>query len=128
MRHLIMLGALATATALALPAHAGWYVHQHGTRDSLTWSDTDGRALELESPKGKGIEIARIAPAGRGGLQQGDVITAVDGHAVTHVADLLTYANAHLPDAAKLSVHRGHGELEVALPPGELAALVHPHP
>jgi S1-C subfamily serine protease len=128
MRHLILLGALTAATAIAAPAHAGWFVHEHGTRDHLTWQDSNGQALDLTSPEGKGIKVAHIAPEGRYGLKQGDVITAVDGHAVSHVADLLTYANAHLQGTSKLSIHRGQHALELALGTGELATLVRPHP
>lgn len=128
MRHLILLGTLAITAAIALPAHAGLYVKIHGTHDHLTWHASDGRALELASTDGKGILVDRIAPAGRDGLQQGDEITAVDGQPVAHVFDLVTYANAHLQAASKLTVRRGHGDLQLALPAGELAALVHPSP
>lgn len=128
MRHLILLGALAAATAFALPAHAGHYVYIHGTRDMLTWHSPDGRALDLTSPGGKGIRVARIEPADRDGLKPGDVIVAADGKPVAHVFDLVTYANAHLQAASKLTVRRGHGDLQLALPAGELAALVHPQP
>ena len=47
---------------------------------------------------------------------------------LAHVVDLVTYANAHPQAACKLSVHRGHDDLQLALPAGELTALVHPHP
>lgn len=128
MRHLILLGALAVATVFALPAHAGHYVYIHGTRDMLTWHSPDGRALDLTSPDGKGIRVARIEPADRDGLKPGDVIAAVDGQPVGHVVDLVTYANAHLQAACKLSVRRGHDDLQLTLPAGDLAALVHPQP
>lgn len=128
MRHLILLGALAATTVFALPAHAGLYVYEHGTRDMLTWHSPDGRALDLASPEGTGIHIDHIAPADRDGLKQGDVITAVDGQPIAHVVDLLTYANAHLQAACKLTVRRGQDDQSIALPAGELAALVHPQP
>ena len=35
MRHMALTAAFALATALALPAHAGWYVNVHGTSDDL---------------------------------------------------------------------------------------------
>lgn len=127
MRHLILLGALAAAAAFALPAHAA-SVYIHGTHDMLTWHSSDGRALDLTSPDGKGIRVARIEPAERDGLKLGDVIAAVDGQPVAHVVDLVTYANAHSQAACKLSVHRGHDDLQLTLPAGELTALVHPQP
>lgn len=128
MKHMLLAGAFTVVAALTATAQAGLYVKIHGTQDHLTWDASDGRALELASPNGKGIAVERIAPAGRDGLQPGDVITAVEGQPVAHVVDLVTYANAHLQAASKLTVHRGHGNVQLALPGGELAALVHPSP
>jgi len=128
MRQLILLGTLITTAAFTLPAHAGSYVYIHGTRDMLTWHSPDGRALDAASPDGKGIRINRIEPVGHDGLQQGDVIVAADDQPVAHVADLTTFANAHLQAACKLTVHRGQSNVQIALPAGELAALVHPSP
>ncbi len=128
MRHTLLQGVLVLAAVLALPAYAGWSVQQHGTRDKLTWHDTDGQALDLASPQGQGIESVHIAPAGRDNLRQGDVITAVDGQTVAHVADLLVYTNAHLQASTVLTVRRGHADLKIGLAPGELATLLHPHP
>lgn len=128
MRHIALTVAFALATAVAAPAHAGWYVSMHGTAESLTWKGADGQALNLSSKDGKGIVVAMIAPDGRDGLHAGDRITAVDGLSVVHVKDLLTYANAHMQDPAKLSVERKGHAVDVALAAGELGALVHPHP
>lgn len=128
MRCMTLIGTLALVIALTSPAHAGWYVKMHGTTDSLTWQSADGHALDLSSKEGKGVRIVKIAPDGRDGLHKGDLITAVDGHVVAHVADLLTYANAHLQDPAKLSVSHGGHDVNVTLAAGELGALVHPHP
>ncbi len=127
MRQMALTAALALATALATPAHAGWYVSMHGTTDELSWKANDGRNLELSSRDGKGIRVVAIAPAGYDGLHKGDLITAVNGHASTHVADLLTFANAHMQDPARLSVIRDGHQADVALAAGELGALVHPH-
>ena len=128
MRTLILLGTLAAAAAVALPAQADGYLKIHGTRDNLTWHTSNGRALDLASPEGKGIRINRVEPAGHDGLRQGDVIVAADGQPVAHVVDLTIFANAHLQAASKLTVHRGRSDVQVALPAGELAALVHPSP
>lgn len=128
MRHLILLSVLAAASTIGMPAHAGLYVYEHGTRDMLTWHSPDGRALDLASPGGNGIRVDRIKPADRDGLKPGDVIVAANGQPVAHVVDLVNYANAHLQAACKLSVRRGHTDLQLALPAGELASLVHPQP
>ena len=128
MRHMVLIGTLALATALTSPAHAGWYVKMHGSTDSLTWQSSDGHALDLSSKECKGIKVVKIAPNGRDGLHKGDLITAVDGHAVAHVVDLLTYANAHLQDPVELSVSHGGHDVDVTLAAGKLGALLHPHP
>jgi S1-C subfamily serine protease len=118
----------ALAATLASPTHAGWYVGIHGTAQSLSWKGANGQALDLSSKDGKGIVVVTIAPDGRDGLHEGDRITAVDGQLVAHVEDLVTYANAHMQDPAKLSVSRGGHTLDVALAAGALAAMIHPHP
>lgn len=128
MRYLILAGTLVLATVLSAPAHAGWYVKIHGTTNNLTWQGADGQALDLSSTDGKGIKVVAIAPDGRAGLHRGDLITAVDGHTVTHVKDLLIYANAHLQDPTELAVRRDGHNVEVALAAGELGLLMHPHP
>ncbi len=128
MRRLILCSALALTSMAVMPAHAGWYVKMHGTTNSLTWQSTDGRALDLSSGDGKGIKVVAIAPDKRDGLHKGDLITAIDGHAVARVVDLLTYANAHLQDPATLSVSHAGKDVDVTLAAGELGALMHPHP
>lgn len=127
MRQIALTAALALATALATSAHAGWYVSMHGTTDNLSWKANDGRNLVLSSSDGKGIQVVAIAPAGYDGLHKGDLITAVNGHASNHVADLLAFANAHMRDPVMLSVNRNGQQVDVALAAGELGALVHPH-
>lgn len=127
MRHAAIIGALALATALTSVAHAG-YIKIHGTTDNLAWQSENDRALELSSKDGRGITVVTISPEGQDGLHKGDLITAVDGHAVAHVVDLVTFANAHMQDQAKLSVSRGGHDIDVMLPDGALGALVHPQP
>jgi len=128
MRHMLCTAAFALAATLASPAHAGWYVSIHGTAQSLSWKGANGQALDLSSKDGKGITVVTISPDGRDGLRQGDRIAAIDGQPVAHVEDLVTYANAHMQDPAKLSVQRSGHTVDVALAAGELGALVHPHP
>ncbi|MBU6248803.1 MAG: hypothetical protein KGN77_13695, partial [Xanthomonadaceae bacterium] len=128
MRHATIIGALVMAVALTASAHAGWYVEMHGTTDSLSWQGNDGRALDLSSMDGKGIKVVTIMPDGRDGLHKGDLITAVDGHAVGQVVDLVTYANAHMTNPTRLSISRHGHDTDLALAAGKLGALMHPHP
>lgn len=128
MRYRLLTATLAMTMAVSLPAHAGWYVKMHGTTDSLTWQANNGQSLELSSKAGEGIRVVTIKPDNRDGLKKGDLISAVDGQAVAHVKDLLTYANTHMQDPATLSVQRDGHSVDVALAAGELGALVHPHP
>ena len=131
MRHATIIGALVLATALTSVVHAGWagsYIKIHGTTDNLAWQGENDRALELSSKDGKGIEVVTISPEEQNGLHKGDLITAVDGHAVAHVVDLVTFANNHMQDQAKLSVTRNGHDKSVVLANGALGALVHPQP
>ncbi|HET6432361.1 hypothetical protein [Dyella sp.] len=128
MRYTTLIATLLLAGAAAPPANAGWYVQMHSTTESLSWKGAHGQALELSSEDGKGITVGTILPDGHDGLHKGDRITAIDGHAVSHVQQLLAYANAHMQDPARLSVHGGGHDIDVALPAGELGALMHPHP
>ena len=130
MRHAAIIGTLVLAAALASAAHAGWpgYIKIHGTTDNLTWHSANDRALELSSKDGKGIKVVTISPEGQDGLHKGDLITAVDGHAVAHAVDLVTFANAHMQDQAKLSVSRRGHDMDVMLANVALGALVHPQP
>jgi S1-C subfamily serine protease len=131
MRHAAIIGTLVLATALAPAAHAGWpgkYIKIHGTTDNLTWHGAKDRAVELSSKDGRGIKVVTISPEGQDGLHKGDLITAVDGYVVAHVVDLVTFANAHMKDPAKLSVSRDDHTMDVVLAAGELGALVHPQP
>lgn len=128
MRHLILLGALATACVFALPAQAGWHVQLQGTTDRLSWHDAGGRELKLASSDGTGIRVIRITPAQHAGLRRGDLITAVDDQPVAHVAELRDHPGAQRQQASRLTVRRGQQTLELALAAGELAMMAHPHP
>lgn len=98
MRYMTLIGTLLLSGATALPVHAGWYVQMHSTTESLSWRGAHGQALDLTSRDDKGIRVVTIVPDGRDGLHKGDRITAIDGHVVPHVQDLLTYVNAHMQD------------------------------
>ena len=128
MRHLILLGALDAASVATSPAQAGWHVQLQATADHLSWHDAGGRELKLASPDGTGIRVIRITPAQHAGLRRGDLITAVDKQTVARVAELRDHPGAHRQQSSRLTVRRGQQTLELALAPGELAMMAHPHP
>jgi S1-C subfamily serine protease len=81
---------------------------------SLEWHDTD-RSLALKSGDGKGVQVVRAEPSGVWGLQQDDVILAVDGQPVNDVDELLQRLSASKPSEAKVRLRRGNAEQEVAI-------------
>lgn len=131
MRTMILLAALAAATTLALPAHAGWQhwsLDEHSTDNTLTWSNSEGRSLDLESADGKGAVIVKIEATATYGLEPGDVIIAVNHHAVKHVADLITLANANEHGSVTIELQRGHKNQQISIVGSDLYTLIHPHP
>ncbi|WEN15088.1 PDZ domain-containing protein [Rhodanobacter sp. AS-Z3] len=128
MRRLIICGVLAIAAATIMPAYAGWYTTFHNTRDSLAWHNSDGRILDLHSSDNAGIEVTKVNPANLWGLQQGDVILAVDGHPVKHVGELFKQLQASKPANVKIQVRRGHAEQVLTVVASDYVNLVNPHP
>lgn len=124
MRHIALIASLALAIAVTSSAQAGWSVHI----DNLTSTRPDGRVIDLSSKMGTGIKVVTIAPEGRDGLHEGDVITAVDGHPLVYVTDLVAYAKTHMQDPARLSVNRGNHNTDVTLAAGKLGALLNAQP
>ena len=68
----------------------------------------------------KGAEVQNVAsgsPAAGAGLQQGDVITAVDGTAVSTPADLARLVRSHQPgDQVTIAYSRGGNAAEAQVP------------
>jgi S1-C subfamily serine protease len=128
MRHLILSTVLLMAAVTALPAQAGWSVKEHSTHDSLTWSDSNGHALSLTSRNGSGIEIAEFEPGATHGLEQGDVIVGINGHAVKHVSDLLESWSGNKRASAALLVRRHGTERTITMTAADFNELIHPHP
>lgn len=66
-----------------------------------TVADRSGSGVELETVESGG-------PASDAGLKPGDVITAIDGHAVTTMEELIVTVRTHLPkDVVTLAYARG---------------------
>ncbi|MFT4197132.1 MAG: hypothetical protein QM601_04370 [Pseudoxanthomonas sp.] len=105
---LLALGLLAAGLAHAQPAAPA---HQHLHIDSdigyLYWRQ-DGRALDLSNGKGGiVVDYARAAPLP--GLDSGDTIVALDGSAVTRIADLQRRLRALHGAPARLSLRAADG-------------------
>ncbi|MEY2114888.1 MULTISPECIES: PDZ domain-containing protein [Rhodanobacter] len=131
MRHLSLLGAIAIASMFTLPTHASWQhwsLDEHSTDNSLTWKNSEGHSLDLDSAAGKGVTIVKIEGNGMHGLQPGDVILAVNGHAVKRVADLISQANANEHGTTTVALRRGHENKRITIAGSDLYALIHPHP
>lgn len=131
MRYLPLLASLAMTTAFALPAHAGgqyWSLDEHNTDDTMTWHNSKNHSLALDSTAGKGVVVVKIEPADTHGLHAGDVILAVNGHAVKHVIDLINQANANEHGTVTLELQRGHDNKQIVIAGSDLYALIHPHP
>lgn len=126
MRRLMLCGALALAGMAVTPAYA-WYDYQHNTDDSLIWR-SEGQAIELHSDNRYGIEVTDVNPVALRNLRKGDVILAVDGHPVKHVAELLHLLYASKPAAVKVRLRRGGSEQALTIPAADYTHIVSPQP
>lgn len=89
----------------------------HGDDDcsnTFAWHDSE-HALTLESGDGEGIKVTHTEPASVWGLQQGDVILAVDNHAVDQVQELLERLDASKPRPVAIRVRRDKTEQEITV-------------
>ena len=89
----------------------------HGDGDCSTtfaWHDSD-HALTLKSGDGEGIRVTHTEPASVWGLQQGDVILAVDDHGVDQVQELLERLDASKPKPVAIRVRRDKTEHEITV-------------
>jgi hypothetical protein len=89
----------------------------HGDDDCSTtfaWHDSD-HALTLKSGEGEGIRVTHTEPASVWGLQQGDVILAVDDHAVDQVQELRERLDASKPKPVAIRVRRDKTEHEITV-------------
>jgi serine protease Do len=90
------------------------------------WLGADGQAVDRSLAEAYGLDrpagvlvngIDPRGPAGRAGLKVGDVVTAVDGHAVDDPESLrFRLATLDLGATATLTVRRGKDTAELALP------------
>ena len=83
----------------------------------------DAFKLKPEAAKAGGVIITGVlqnGPAAQGGIRPGDVIMAVDGHAVRNVSQLLTAVAALKPGTpAPLKVLRGDGPVDISVTPAQ---------
>ncbi|OWJ65274.1 Do family serine endopeptidase [Inquilinus limosus] len=90
------------------------------------WLGADGQAVDRSLAEAYGLDrpagilvngVTAGGPAARAGLKVGDVVTAVDGHAVDDPESLrFRLATLDLGASAKLTVRRGKDTAELALP------------
>lgn len=116
------------AAFTVLPAHAGWYDYQHNTDNSLVWHDSLGESLTLKSGTSAGVDVADLSPATLWGLHQGDIMLAVDGHAVKHVGQLLKLLYANKPNSVQVLVRRGSEERTLTVKAADYSKIVSPQP
>jgi len=107
---------------------------QHTGRAYLGVAAIDASAVQQQSQFGNDPNSPTLAgaavrsvgsgsPAERAGIQQGDVITAVNGHGITGESDLLTtLAHAKPGSNFALTVSRGGSNTTVTVRLGELSA------
>lgn len=119
----VLLACMTTAPVVA----GDLYVNQQNAQGRLSWRDAGG-VLGLHSDATSGIVVTRAGADGTWGLQQGDVILAVDGHPVRQVALLVDRLRSSKPDAVEVRVRRGHAEQELTLAATDYAHLSSPKP
>jgi PDZ domain len=128
MRCLALCSTVLLGTLLAQPVMASdWYKYQLNTDDSLSWRDPS-HALKLHSDSATGITVSKTSPDSLWGMQQGDVIVAVDDHPVQHVSELLARLRASKPAAVNLHLRRGDTSLLLALAAADYASIVDAEP
>ncbi|MFZ0871227.1 MAG: PDZ domain-containing protein [Rhodanobacter sp.] len=128
MRSLAVLGTLLLATVLTQPVKAGdSYKYQWNSDDSLSWR-VPGHALKLHSDNATGITVINAEPGSVWGLQQGDVIVAIDDHPVRHVNELLAQLRVSQPAAVKLHLRRGGTSSVLTVAGADYASIVEAEP
>ena len=124
MRRLILGGTLVLASVLAQPAMADWK-YQFNSDDSLSWRIAD-HALKLHSDSTTGITVTKIGVDPVWGLQEGDVIVAVDDYPVKHVSQLMDRLRASSPSSVKLHVRRSAESPVLTVTAAEYEQVVSP--
>ena len=97
-----------------------------GISPSDASSQSNGALPGQTTPTTSGALVSQVAsggPAAKAGVQQGDVITAVDGTTVTNAQDLITILASKKPgDTITLKIDRSGSTLTVTVTLGELPA------
>ncbi|MGQ0733551.1 MAG: ATP-binding protein [Acidobacteriota bacterium] len=115
---------LPVVTALVLLAMGAANVAQR-----VTSADAEDGVLWVERSAGVvAAEVARESPAREAGIQAGDVLLAIDGRAVLHLADVLTaHTNARAGDRHSYTLlrtgRREVAEIAMAPPPAGAGGL-----
>ncbi|MEO8808805.1 MAG: PDZ domain-containing protein [Rhodanobacter sp.] len=122
-RSALLLACMVTTSAVA----SELYVNQQNAQGSLSWRDS-GRVFGLHSDAAHGVVVTRAGTDGTWGLQQGDVILALDGYPVGQVATLVERLRTSKPVAVELRVRRGQVEQELTWAAKDYGHLIGPRP
>ena len=116
------------ACVAATPVVAGdLRINQHDQQGSLTWRDA-GHVFGLHADAASGLVVTQADAKGTWGLQQGDVVLAVDGHPVRQIEGLVDRLRASKHAAVTVRVRRGHAPQELTLAAEEYGHLISPKP
>ena len=110
------------ASPIELATRIADQIIEHG-RARHVWLGVEGTDADLDVAKRLGVaggasvsEVAPHGPAAAAGLEEDDVIVAVDGAPVESMSDLISVLRAHDPgDEVTMTVCRGDEELAVSV-------------
>lgn len=128
MRSLTFCSAVLLACVVTTPLSATeLHIAQHAAQGSLLWRDA-GRVLGVHADAKSGIVVTQTEIGGTWGLQQGDVVLAVDGRPVREIGALVERLRASQPAAVHTSVQRGDAAREVTVAADDYRHLIAPRP
>jgi len=95
------------------------YVKDHPGQTYTLEVERDGRTIDLPfAPSGATVhDVLPDSPAAQAGLKAGDVITAVDGHAMPDGVAISQYIRAHGNRPVVFTVRNGAGDRPVTITP-----------
>ena len=87
---------------------------EHGTQALLPFLGVDAGVGHSRS--GAVVEVEPGGPAANGGVENGDVVSAIDGHRVHSISEIDSVVASRLPgEVVTLALRRGHKPLRLRL-------------